>query len=537
MNLNQLLRRSALAAMIVSNAAPALAQAELPPLPEVVTFKQAVAEAASDNDVLASFYRDAGYDALWTDDAEDDRARLEAFADALAEAGAHALPMVSYRTETLRAILGDVRTEADRARAEAELSELYLAYARDLQSGVLEPDEIDAGIKRSAPRRDPSALLTELQEGEPARVMRALVPQSPEYARLMRARLEFERLINSGGWGAPAASRRLDPGDRGVDVIALRGRLARMGYLDSDSGELYDASLEQAVRTFQEDHGLLVDGIAGPQTLEELNTTAQARLGQIVVAMERERWMNFDRGARHVWVNLADFRASIIDDGKTTFSTRVVVGATPLDQRSPEFSDEMEHMVVNPTWHVPRSIAVNEYLPAFRNNPNAHGQLEIHYQGQVIARERINWPAVTRENWPFALKQPPSRSNALGLVKFMFPNRWNIYLHDTPAKSLFDRNTRAFSHGCIRLQEPFEFAYALLARQTDDPQALFQSRLDSRVENTLPLEQHVPVHLVYSTALTTPQGEILFRPDVYGRDAKILGALQDVGVEIGERRS
>jgi L,D-transpeptidase YcbB len=233
-------------------------------------------------------------------------------------------------------------------------------------------------------------------------------------------------------------------------------------------------------------------------------------------------------------VNLADFSAKIVDDGRVTFETRAVVGATPGDRQSPEFSDEMEHMIVNPSWHVPRSIAVNEYLPSFRRNPYANSHLTIYYRGQPVARDRINWPVVTAANWPFALKQAPSRSNALGLVKFMFPNQWNIYLHDTPEKHLFDRSARAFSHGCIRLQRPFELAHALLSRQTDDPDGLFESRLNTGRETRIDLDQHVPVHLVYRTALTTPRGELRFRPDIYGRDRAILAALEEAGVVIAD---
>jgi murein L,D-transpeptidase YcbB/YkuD len=177
---------------------------------------------------------------------------------------------------------------------------------------------------------------------------------------------------------------------------------------------------------------------------------------------------------------------------------------------------------------------VNEYLPSFRRNPNANGHLTIYYRGQAVARDRINWPVVTAGNWPFELKQAPSRSNALGLVKFMFPNQWNIYLHDTPAKELFDRSERAFSHGCIRLHQPFDFAYALLSRQTDDPEGLFEAKLNTGRETRIDLDEHVPVHLVYRTAFTTPRGELRFRPDIYGRDRAILSSLEDAGVVIAD---
>jgi len=236
---------------------------------------------------------------------------------------------------------------------------------------------------------------------------------------------------------------------------------------------------------------------------------------------------------RQTWVNLADFTAAVMDDGKVTFKTRSVVGANKSDRRSPEFSDVMEHMVINPTWNVPRSITVKEYLPQMQRNPNAASQLRLYDgNGRQVSRAGIDFTQFTAQNFPFDLKQPPSRRNALGLVKFMFPNKFNIYLHDTPAKNLFGYDNRAFSHGCIRLRDPFEFAYTLLKRQVADPKAFFQAKLATGRESTVPLKTPIPVHLVYRTAFTTAKGQVNFRRDVYGRDGRIFAALQKAGVEL-----
>ncbi|MEM9855547.1 MAG: L,D-transpeptidase family protein, partial [Pseudomonadota bacterium] len=192
---------------------------------------------------------------------------------------------------------------------------------------------------------------------------------------------------------------------------------------------------------------------------------------------------------------------------------------------------EMDHMVINPSWYVPRSIATKEYLPQLQRNPNAVGHLEItDGRGRVVNRAAVNFASYSASSFPFNMRQPPSRRNALGLVKFMFPNKYNIYLHDTPAKNLFSRDVRAFSHGCIRLNDPFDFAYALLAKQTSDPVGFFQSKLRTGAETRVNLTDPVPVHLVYRTAFTTPTGEMNFRRDVYGRDARIWNALQREGV-------
>jgi murein L,D-transpeptidase YcbB/YkuD len=285
------------------------------------------------------------------------------------------------------------------------------------------------------------------------------------------------------------------------------------------------------VQAFQNDLGITPDGVAGEATLGEINRQVEDRLAALVVAMERERWLNMPLGDRHIWVNLTDFTAQIRDRGKVTFETRTVVGANSADRRSPEFSDQMELIVANPTWNVPRSIAVKEYLPMLQQNPMAAGHLRIiDRAGRTVDRSMVDFTAFSTRNFPFDLKQPPSDGNALGLVKFLFPNRWNIYLHDTPAKNLFGREVRAFSHGCIRLKDPFDFAYALLSRQSPDPKGLFQSHLNSRRESTIPIEAPVPVHLTYRTAFSTPKGRIAYRRDIYGRDARVFAALANAGV-------
>jgi L,D-transpeptidase YcbB len=245
--------------------------------------------------------------------------------------------------------------------------------------------------------------------------------------------------------------------------------------------------------------------------------------------MERERWMHFDREAKHVWVNLPDFRAKINEGGKTIFETRVVIGKNVPDQRSPEFSDEMEHMVINPSWGVPRSIIVKEYLPLLRQNPNAVGHLQvIDGRGRVVPRGAVDFSG----SFPYGLRQPPSDGNALGKVKFMFPNPHNIYLHDTPSKSLFDKEVRAYSHGCIRVADPFDLAHELLSWQTDNAEAEFEAALDTGRETTVKLKQHLPVHLVYFTAYPDAKGRMTYRRDVYGRDAALYDALSVAGVEL-----
>ena len=238
-------------------------------------------------------------------------------------------------------------------------------------------------------------------------------------------------------------------------------------------------------------------------------------------------------GKRHIWVNLPDFTAKVVDDGKVTFESVTVVGMNQPDRRSPEFSDQMEFMVINPSWNVPRSITVKEYLPMLQKNPNAAGHLRIvDRSGRLVDRAAVDFTQFTQKNFPFSMSQAPSDGNALGKVKFMFPNPWNIYLHDTPQKPLFEKEVRAYSHGCIRLGRPFDLAYMLLALQSADPKAEFASHLNTGVESVLTLAQPVPVHLVYFTAWPNAKGHIEYRRDVYGRDAAIFGAMEAAGVAI-----
>ncbi|MEE9388370.1 MAG: L,D-transpeptidase family protein [Paracoccaceae bacterium] len=509
-----------------------------PAIAQVTAFMQGIAESTAKDRAISAFYQSNGFSAIWTGPNGRDRARRQALLKALESAANHGLPQASYDTEFLKANLRRVKSERDLGRIEFQLSKLFLQYARDIQTGILTPSRVDSDIVRQIPLRDRLELLTNFSKSSPAAYIKKLAPTAPEYTRLMKLKFTMERLLAKGGWGPNVPGKKLEPGQSGVNIVALRNRLIAMGYMRRNASQIFDEKMQKAVQQFQLSHGLSPDGVVGAGTLREINVSPERRLASVMVAMERERWTNMPRGKRHIWVNLTDFQVSVIDNGKVTFQTRSVVGANKKDRRSPEFSDIMEHMVINPTWNVPKSIAVKEYLPLMQADPNAAGHLRmIDQTGADVIREEIDFSLLSEDYFPFDLKQPPSRRNALGLVKFMFPNRHNIYLHDTPAKNLFSRESRAYSHGCIRLRDPFDFAYTLLRRQMSNPETYFQDRLKTGRETVVPLEQNVPVHLVYRTAFTTAKGQVHFRRDVYGRDAKIFAALQNAGVVLRSLRS
>jgi L,D-transpeptidase YcbB len=523
---HRLTRRSFMVAMSV-----AVAQG-LAPRADALTaaFTQSLAASASDDAAMAEWYRSAGYRTLWTGAA--DAARREAFLGAIARAADHGLPVPRYDAAKLTAMLQDAVTEGDRGRAEVAMTRAYLAWAHDLTSGALVPKTVDPGIVREIAVIDPQILLNRMANGDAEAVLAWLEPKSLAYLQLMKAKLGLEAEIAAGGWGERVGAGST-PGDTGPAVIALRDRLVRMGYLQPTAVAVYDRGLQAAVTAFQMGHGLTADGVANEETLAEIDLGPEERLKSVIVAMERERWMHIDRDVKHVWVNLPDFHARIMQGGKTVFETRVVIGKNVPDQRSPEFSDEMEHMVINPSWGVPRSIIVKEYLPLLQQNPNAVGHLQVvDSRGRVVDRGAVNFAAYNARNFPFALRQPPSDGNALGKVKFMFPNPYNIYLHDTPSKSLFDKEVRAYSHGCIRVADPFDLAHELLSWQSDDAEAEFQAALKSGRETLVKLKEHLPVHLVYFTAYPDAKGRIGYRRDIYGRDAELWAALQTAGVEL-----
>jgi len=516
-----------------SGTAPAVAETSTSSqfAPSDLGFSQAVATAAAGNDAVAEWYRSTAYAPLWT--GVDQADRRAALFDALATATDHGLPPSRYGAEALIQSLRLARTEADRAKAEVALSAVYLTWAHDLTSGLLEPASVDPGIVREINRIDPQILLSRLAKGDPQAVFDWLVPDHASYLALMKAKIGLETQIAAGGWGELVPASTLGPGDSGAAVIALRDRLIRMGYLSPTATASYDRALQSAVQKFQITHGLVADGIAAETTLAEVNLAPEERLKSIIVALERERWMHIDRATRHIWVNLPDYKAKIVESGRTVFETRVVIGKNVPDQRTPEFSDVMEHMVINPSWGVPRSIIVKEYLPLLQQDPYAVGHLQvIDGRGRVVPRDAVDFNAYSAGSFPYDMRQPPSDGNALGLVKFMFPNSYNIYLHDTPSKSLFDKDVRAFSHGCIRVADPFDLAHELLSVQSAAAELEFDTHLQTGEETTVKLEKTVPVHLVYFTAYPDGKGRMTYRRDVYGRDAALFEALSAAGVAL-----
>jgi murein L,D-transpeptidase YcbB/YkuD len=495
-------------------------------------FKLGLLEKVAGEKAVEDFYQNRNFRPVWIGQGPAATERRTALFTALEQADLHALPTRRYRAD-LRLFKKRGQDGRQLGILEGQLTMAFLRYAKDVHAGLLNPSKVDELIFRKLPRINPSELLQRVVS-EPAKaVFNSLPPQSDAYKNLMKARQKLFKARLNAPWGPVLLDERLAKGAEGDRVVQLRNRLISQGYLKHTASARFDGDLRLALQRFQKDHGLSPDGIAGSNTIAELNVPISQRLQSIEVAMERERWINHPQQNRQIVVNLTDYTVKLIENGTVKFQTRSVVGADIDDQRSPEFSDVMEYMVINPTWNVPKSITLNEYLPELQEDPSAHSYLTLYDQdGQVVDRDFVDFLAYDQDSFPYDLKQLPSQTNALGLVKFMLPNPYNIYLHDTPSKALFAKETRAFSHGCIRLHQPFDFAFELLSDQSYDPVGDFFRLLDAGKEASIILKNPVPVHIIYRTAVAEYDGRIGFRRDIYGRDARIFESLRMAGLAL-----
>ena len=510
--------------------------------PEASALKAALEQRFGKNSTAIGGYSARAYQPIWTaaDGSLGDAGRI--LLDVLGKAADHALPAQKYNAAALSA---RAASAAGGAAFEADLTKAFLAYAKDVGTGLLEPRSIDRELNIYPEAKDPGHLIRQAGSSEDmAAFLDSLAPQDPIYRRLVERYAAFRTIGANDLWGAPVSNgRTMRPGERSQRVAQVRARLTAMGDLDPNVYDtptaeakaadgtqvaaaevktdvpvlafeptLFDDQMVAALQSFQNRHGLNLDGVIGPATLKQINVSPATRAEQIAVNLERLRWMNRDLGERHILVNLAGFTMDVMNRGTSEFSQRVVIGKA-REHRTPEFSDLMTHMVVNPSWYVPTSIKEKEILPKLAKDPNYLVNRNMRMvNGRII--------------------QAPGPRNALGTVKFMFPNKFAIYLHDTPSKRLFKRDIRAYSHGCVRVERPHEFAAFLLKDQAENPDGYFQSILKRRRERRVDLEQPMPVHLTYRSAWIDEHGVEQFRGDIYGRDRKIAAALKNSGVSI-----
>jgi murein L,D-transpeptidase YcbB/YkuD len=412
------------------------------------------------------------------------------------------------------------------ARAELYYDAFLVAYAADLRIGRIAPQKVDPALFRNPKTIDVLRLLTELQkQGDPAKFLTGYEPRNPHYQALKKMMRLYTAAAGENNWPVIAQGPMVKPGMSDPRIPKVRALLAYIGDFEWDvtASPVYDQQLAIALTRFQKRHGLEAKGLLGKQTILALNVTPAERAQQIMLNMERWRWMPDNLGDEYFMINIAGFELQHVQSSVIVDRMNVVAGAVAT--QTPEFSDEMEYVELNPYWTVPYNIATKEMLPKLQANPMAYADdFDVFVNGRQAAWEGIDWYGVGAGNFPFTFRQRPGPKNALGKVKFMFPNKQNIYLHDTPAKDKFASTSRAFSHGCIRLSRPIDLAHVLIDNIPGwSPEAL-DAALASGENQKVVLPRKIPVHLIYATAFKGENG-IEFRADIYGRDRKLEAAL------------
>ena len=488
--------------------------------------------------LVRQVYQDREHRPVWVRGAHLD-GRARALVRALCEAGGEGLRPADYDLSGLRDALGwrkqgdEKRHATDRADLDLRLTALLLGLGTDLLSGRLDPRTVDDGwYLRTRRASADSTLRAAFLKDDSADLLESLRPRQKEYEELLDA-LDDLRKIAADGWPTVPPGKPLARGDRGPRVAALRERLWRSGDLEGrkDADPVFDHAVAEAVARFNARHGLPPDSTVGPASLSALNVPVQRRILQVELNLDRLRWLPADFEKRYVLVNIPDYHLYAYDGGRIRFEQRVIVG-DEYRSATPVFADSMTYLVFHPEWNVPSSILVNEMLPRLREGKYdlaAHGLELLDTVGNSVVHDPsgIDWDDVDSTALPYRLRQKPGPRNALGRMKFMFPNRFNIYLHDTPDRELFDRRQRTLSHGCVRVEDPRQLAVFVLDGQQGWGERRVSEVLEDSVEagsETVKLERPVPVYLLYLTAFVR-DGELHFRNDPYGKDRRALGRL------------
>lgn len=484
--------------------------------------------------LVAEVYERRGFAAAW-DEAE----KIQSLLTAVRGTYQDGLDPADYHLESIRELRqrlsdGPVLTLRDRAVSDLMLTDslIRLTYHQRFGKVSLESRDSASLFARSLDGTDAATTIEDIiQSGSAAAAIQSIIPRAVDYRRLKSQLEHYRALADEGGWPNVSNGPTIRPGAADSRLGVLARRLAISGDLTEPVDTItefdYGEALQESVRGFQERHGLEVDGLVGPKTLRALNVSVERRVDQIRLNLERARWVIDGQGGDFVLVNIAGFRAYVIRDGQTAWTTRIIVGQT--EDKTPLFNSAIRHLVFNPTWTVPRSIATEEMLPIIQQDPEylSRGGYDLLDRGGItIDPADVDWSSVTADRFPFTIVQRPGPANQLGQVKFVFPNEYSVFMHDTPAKSLFERADRACSHGCVRVDNPLGFAEVLLnedgwtREQIDD-------QIESEETTTVALSEPLPILLRYWTAEVDDQDVLRFYEDIYGRDAAVLKALNE----------
>jgi L,D-transpeptidase YcbB len=488
--------------------------------------------------LVRQVYRDQEERPLWIKGGRP-LGRARELVASICDARREGLRPADYDLEGLRSAVRALKAQEhagakDIAALDIRLTAMMLAFGADLLGGRLDPRTVDDGWYLHARRSsvDSTLRVAFKQEGFPD-MLDDLRPRLKDYRDLVEALEDYRELAQKGGWPKVPPGKPLERGARGDRVAALRERLRATGELDApkDGEPIYDDKVAEAVARFQVRHGLPPDSVVDRATLSGLNVPVETRILQIEVNLDRYRWLPAEFEKRYLLVNIPDFHLRAYEGRKEKFEQRVIVG-DEYQNATPVFADSMTYLVFRPEWNVPSSILVNEMLPKLREDIYdlaRHGFEVVDTQADTLVRDlsSIDWEDVDTAELPYRVRQRSGESNSLGLVKFMFPNRFNIYLHDTPSRKLFDQPVRTLSHGCVRVEKPVELAEFVLDGQDDwDEGTIREAMEDPKAarSRTVSLERPVPVYILYLTAFMR-DGELHFRNDPYGKDRQAMGRL------------
>ncbi len=412
------------------------------------------------------------------------------------------------------------------------LSDAFIRLAYDKSFGKVDPGRLNP--EWNYPEKPIGTDLVgniekSIAQGKVAEALQSLSPRFSSYTRLKKALAQYREIRKQGNWPVIGSGQVLKPGMEDGRVPLLRRRLLNTGTQTATGTQhLYDTELEEAVIRFQERHYLNGDGIIGKQTLAVLNQSVDAKINQIRVNLERARWVLGDIPATVLLIDIAGYTLTYQKDSKVIWTTRVVVGK-PFHS-TPVFAAQMKYIDINPTWTIPRSIIINETLPKIQRDPSYLQQKNLRVldsKGQTVNSAAIDWQSYKGKSFPYYIRQEPGPHNALGRIKFIFPNPHAIYLHDTPSRNLFAKGERAFSHGCIRVAQPLTLG-ALILQNDGQPwdKAKIEEVISSGKNTRVNLKTPLTVMLLYWTVnVKEENGTILFKQDFYGRDKDLLQAL------------
>jgi murein L,D-transpeptidase YcbB/YkuD len=547
----ELIRLLLLVALIASFASSALAQA--PPEDFRKSLERAVKSGAVQKTVcpqapycnpssVIRFYQMRKYDPAWTRDGYP-LPVAEALAKAIKAADAEGLQPRDYHQERIETALGEIRQilvrnerpePANIINLEFLLSDAYLVYAAHLLNGRVNPETLHADEWTIYPTRFNLArhLSTALDGGDVEGSLKGLLPPQQGYGRLKTALIVYRGLAERGGWPVIPGDGRLEKGMKSDRVPVLRSRLKVTGDMPAaadSASDLFDEPVEEAVKRFQLRHGLFDDGIVGTRTLRALNVPVERRIRQIELNLERWRWLPQNLGNPYIMVNIAGYGLEVVENESPVLTMKIIVGTAY--QKTPVFSGKMTYIEMNPYWNVPHSIATEETLQKIQKDPGFFAKENMRVftagqNGEEVSPATIDWSALSENNFPYRLRQEPGPRNPLGRIKFMFPNKHSVYLHDTSDPQLFRKERREFSHGCIRIEKPMEMAEFVMRGSKDWPMEKIKAVLKTKETTVAYLPKPIPVHILYFTAWGNGDGTVHFLEDIYRRDERLEKALQ-----------